>query len=92
MDCGEVDVTTTDKLFLVAERRSSRRPTHRDGQRISLRVAAPNQAGARTVRRAMLALPADPTRDLDLTARNAAVSTFDLRVMIHPPASARWKI
>ena len=79
MDCGEVDVTTTDASTwsLNAEHRGA--PPVVTASASNLRVAAPNQAGPhRQVW--TLGLPADPTRDLDLTA-NAAVSTFDLRGM-----------
>jgi hypothetical protein len=79
MDCGELDVmgTASSSWSLNADHRGA--PPIVTASTSSLRVAAPDQAGPhRQVW--ILGLPADPTRDLDLTA-NAAASTFDLRGM-----------
>jgi hypothetical protein len=79
MDCGEVEVTTTasSSWSLNADHRGAPPVVTASGS--SLLVAAPNQTGPhRQVW--MVGLPAEPTRDLDLTA-NAAASTFDLSGM-----------
>ena len=86
MDCGEVDVTTTDASSWSLNADHLGAPPIVTASGSSLRVAAPDQAGPhRQVW--TLGLPADSTRDLDLTA-NAAAATFDLGAW-HSTDSAR---
>jgi hypothetical protein len=79
LDCGEVAVTTTATSTWSLDADHLGAPPTVTASGSSLRVAAPEQAGAHR-QEWRLALPADSTRTL-VVAANAATSTFDLRGM-----------